>query len=151
MVYDAGYWPQTITSPDGKFFVRSYEGEGVVPYVAVYKVGKGRKRRFATFSDVTTFVWAGGKHTLLVGTQNDYGEGVVYEWRGERLPMETDGDTAADDARVLYRPPWNFETDDFESRILSVDSKASTIRVRAARMDDDGTYTRSPRIVRVRF
>jgi hypothetical protein len=150
-VYDAGYWPQRITSPDGKFFVQNYEGEGAVPYIAVYKVGKGSRQRFATFSDVTTFVWAGRKHVLLVGTQNMYDEGFVYEWSGERLPMETDGDTSADEARVIYRPPWNSESDEFETRILSVNGKIGTVRIRAARMDQNGDYTLSRHIASVRF
>lgn len=146
-VYDAGYYPQTITSPDGKFFVRNYEGEGVVPYVDVFAVGK-HGRRFARFASVTTFVWAGGKHTLLVGTENMYSEGQAYEWSGERLPVDRENQ---DDATVIYSPPWKTESDAFETRILSVDSKTGTVRMRAARMDEDGYYTLSPRIVRMRF
>ena len=147
-VYDAGYWPQLVTSPDGKFCVRNYEGEGAVPYVAVFNVGK-RRRRFATFADVTTFAWDGGNHALLVGTATMYGDGGVCEWNGERLPLDRDGNESG--AKVIYSPPWKAESDEFETRILSVDSKTGTVRIRAARMDDDGDYTLSPRTVRVRY
>lgn len=120
--------------------MRIRKGEGGVPFADVFKAGK-RRDRLARFESITTFVWAGAGHTLLLGTSTVHGFGLVYGWNGETWP------------KTLYEP-WIVDgAYNFQTRILSVNVRTGTVSVRASQLppNGEGFYHRSTRFVRLRL